>query len=97
MLVRPTAHHTKRVNLIDRGSLDFQALRDTKVIGGFGSKHDGNSCRAAGLMNATGFKNKKSRTTGNASAKVGTAAKWVSREVLGPGTKTWDIGSRIAI
>lgn len=38
-------------------------------------------------VNATGFK-KQSEKTGNASAKVDTAAKWVSQEVFTLGTKT---------
>ncbi|KAG6258353.1 hypothetical protein E4U49_006401 [Claviceps purpurea] len=33
-------------------------------------------------VNATGFTNKKSKKTGNASAKAGTAVKWVSQAVL---------------
>ncbi|KAG6030082.1 hypothetical protein E4U40_000118 [Claviceps sp. LM458 group G5] len=33
-------------------------------------------------VNATGFKSKKSKTTGKRSAKAGTAAKWVPQEVL---------------
>ncbi|KAG6056220.1 hypothetical protein E4U17_002348 [Claviceps sp. LM77 group G4] len=38
--------------------------------------------RRAPGVNATGFKSKKSKTTDNASAKAGTAAKWVPQEVL---------------
>ncbi|KAG6091460.1 hypothetical protein E4U30_006900 [Claviceps sp. LM220 group G6] len=41
---------------------------------------DGDIKRAG--VNSTGSKSKKSEMTGNASAKVSTAAKWVSREVV---------------